>query len=407
MSQTGKLSDIQLTSLFESDARINILEGSVRSGKTHVSMIRWIDYLINPPPGDLLMLGKTYGTLTRNIILPLQRMIGTSMRFYSSKNLVRWAGRDIYCYGANTKDSAAIIQGMTAAGALGDEVSLWPEEVFKMMLSRLSVTGSKFFGATNPDSPYHWLKRDFLDRASDLDLKRFKYKLEDNFTLNRAYVEALKKEYTGLWYRRYIDGEWCLAEGAIYDFFDSVSPYVKSIMPRPKYFVVGVDYGTQNPTVFILFGVNPSTKPRIWAIKEYYYDGRAELYQKTDAEYSADMRAWLGDVKPRKIFVDPSAASFIIQLKKDGLITATEHTNNSVLDGIRTQARMLKLGEYSISPNCKHTVEEYGTYLWDEKAQERGEDKPIKRDDHTKDAERYVLHTMFGSVNLNSVLNRL
>src|SRR5690606_4293976 len=137
-------------------------------------------------------------------------------------------------------------RGMTLAGAYGDEVTLWPESFFTMLLSRLSVPGAQFFGTTNPDSPGHWLKKRYLDRADELSLRRFRFTLADNPALDPAYVEALKREYTGLWYRRYILGEWVAAEGAIYDMFDP-DRHVARELPEILHWWVGVDYGTTNP----------------------------------------------------------------------------------------------------------------------------------------------------------------
>lgn len=401
----GRLSEKQLTTLFESKSRTNIWEGSVRSGKTHVSMLRWIKYILfEAPPGDLLMTGHTYGTLRRNIINPMQNFIGYDFRFFSSMNIARLWDRSIYCYGANSLDAIGKIQGGTFAGAYDDEIALQPIEYFKMVLSRMSVEGAKRFGTTNPDAPNHPLKKEFIDRAGDLDLESFHFTLEDNDFLPPDYVRELKKEYTGLWFKRYILGLWAVAEGAIYDFFEEEPPYLIKVPPPAEYYVVGIDYGTQNPFCAILFGVNPKTKPKIWAEKEYWYCGRDEKRQKTDSEYSEDLRSWLGGtkgIKPRRIYVGPDAQSFIVQLRRDKFFGVRE-ADNTVLDGIRTQARMLRSGEYAIvGKHCPHTVEEYSAYVWDDKAQMRGEDKPKKENDHTKEAERYPLQTMYGQEQLD------
>src|SRR5690606_17299071 len=135
------------------------------------------------------------------------------------------------------------IQGLTLVGAMGDELSLTPESFFTMILSRLSVRGAKLFGTTNPDAPAHWLKRKFLARAGELDLATWHFTLEDNPALDPAYVAALKREYTGLWYKRYIQGLWVQAEGAIYDMFDP-DRHVVSTLPTLVQHWVGVDYGT-------------------------------------------------------------------------------------------------------------------------------------------------------------------
>jgi PBSX family phage terminase large subunit len=388
----------QLQSFRESTAQINIWAGSVRSGKTWASLFRWIDYIIHgPQEADLVILGKTIGTLERNIIKPLQELIGGDLRFIKGANpYLRLWGRRIWILGANDERAYQKIQGPTFAGIYGDELTTWPESLWEMALSRISIEGAKVFGTTNPDGPAHWLKKNWLNRAGELDLKSWDFRLEDNPFLPVGFVENLKKQYVGLWKKRYIDGLWCLAEGAIYDFFDE-AVHVITKLPEAQYYIVGVDYGTGNPTCFILFGVNRAAKamPKVWAIKEYYWDSRKHSRQKTDKEFSDDMRAFLGPIAPRAIYVDPSAASFKLQLKRDGIGPLMD-ADNSVLDGIRTQARMLVSGEYRVGSACRQTIDDYSNYVWNDKKAAKGEDKPIKANDHTKDAERYPLHTHFG-----------
>ena len=265
-----------------------------------------------------------------------------------------------------------------------------------MMLSRMSVEGAQFFGTTNPDNPNHWLMKDYLMRKDDLDMALFHFTLDDNPYLPKTYVEQLKKEYTGLWYKRFILGEWCVAEGAIYDFFDE-KKHCTDVFPEAKYYTVGIDYGTTNPAAFILFGVNPYTTPKVWAIKEYYWDPVRESKQKTDAEFSADFQKFIAPyrTKIRSIYCDPSAESFQLQLRRDGILNLRD-AENEVLDGIRTKARMLSSGEYVISPSCRNYIDEFYSYSWDEKRQLIGEDKPIKKFDHCQDCARYVIHSIFG-----------
>jgi len=398
-----------------SNRRINLWEGPVRSGKTVSSIFRWIKYIGNAPDGDLIMTGKTNGTLYRNIIRPMQELLGDDMYYHQeldSRVIDMW-DRKIYCFGANDERAEAKIRGMTAAGGYGDEITLWPESYFMMHLSRMSVAGAKFFGSTNPDNPQHWLKT-MINRKNDLDMNVFHWPLEANMLSNGGFlpdefVEQLKKEYVGLWYRRFILGEWCVAEGAIYDFFDELIHVLRDAPSAARFYQVSIDYGTNNPTSFGLYGFNPHTKPRVWRERGYFWDSKKEGRQKTDREFSKDLRRFLGTIKPRKIIIDPSAASFKLQLKKDGFLNVVD-AENEVVDGIRTQARMLQSGEYAIinHPTNQPCINEYYGYVWDEKASKRGEDKPLKEGDHTKDDERYLLHTNFGQESLDlSILTRM
>ena len=373
--------------------RINIAEGAVRSGKTWATLYRFVRYLSDGPRGDLLLVGNTERTIKRNIVGVLEELFGRGyVRYNKGEAELNLFGRRIYVVGASDERSERKIRGMTVAGAYCDEITTYPESFWAMLLSRLSVKGAKLFGTTNPDSPYHWLKVNYLDREGELDMLRMQFLLDDNDTLDPDYIKSLKAEYTGLWYKRYILGLWVLAEGAVYDMWDE-SKHVIAEPPGPaRDYYVAIDYGTNNPTVFGLFGMMGG---RAWMEREYFYDSARSSRQKTDAEFSADLRAWLGEVRPREIIVDPSALSFKTQLRRDGFAQVRD-ADNSVLDGIRTQASLLTAGRYHVSAECGETIKEYSGYVWDTKAQEKGEDKPLKQSDHTKDTERYFLHTILG-----------
>jgi PBSX family phage terminase large subunit len=335
----------------------------------------------------------------------MQQLLGSQLRWYPGKNEIKLWDRTIYCFGANDESSEGVIRGLTSAGAYCDEITLWPKSYFSMMLSRISIDNAKAFGTTNTDSPFHWFKVDILDRQAELDLFFQDYALDDNLSLSEAYKKALRTEHTGVWYERFILGKWVAAEGVIYDFF--TEEYIKRTeeLPVPIDRVVGVDYGTSNPTAFILMGRNPYTKPKIWAEDEYYYDSNATGKQKTDDEYAEDFVTFIKGRTPAvsRAYVDPSAISFILALRRAlsraGLFVQLVDADNSVVDGIRTQATLLKSGEYALGKKCTRTIQDYYGYSWDPKAQKRGEDAPLKTSgsDHTKDAERYPLQTIFGN----------
>lgn len=406
---TLSLTKKQKFSFRNANKRINLWEGSVRSGKTIGSILKWIDYVGNGPQGPLIMTGKTNETLYRNVLQPMQEFLGADMTYSKGERILRMWGREIFCFGANDERAENKIRGITCAGSYGDEITLWPESYYNMMLSRMSVEGAKCFLTTNPDNPNHWLKKKHINRKKELDMILFKYNIDDNIFLPQDYISNLKKEYVGLWYRRFIDGDWCIAEGAVYDFFDE-NIHCGGRLPKAQYYAASLDYGTNNPFSCGLYGINESTYPKIWRIKSYWYDSKERGRQQTDAEYSRDLREFVGDVPLRYIFVDPSAASFKLQLKKDGF-TGIRNADNDVIDGIRTQATMLKNGEYMISKDKSNQpcIDEYYSYVWDEKyTQGKGIDKPLKTQDHSKDDERYILHTLFGKKKLDyNILTRM
>ncbi|SMB97804.1 phage terminase, large subunit, PBSX family [Thermanaeromonas toyohensis ToBE] len=390
----GKFSRKQLDVIANTTARLNILDGSVRSGKTIASLVAWIMFVAEAPPGELLMVGKTERTLKRNVLDPLEQMVGSKyFKLNRGAGEATLFGRRIYLAGANDERAEGKIRGMTLVGAYGDEITLWPESFFTMLLSRLSVSGAKFIGTTNPDSPYHWLMKNYLKRAGELNLKRWQFQLDDNLNLDPAYVEALKKEYTGLWYRRYILGEWVQAEGAVYDMFDDTVHAVDEIPQQFIRYYVGVDYGTNNPTVFLLIGQH---EDKLYVIDEYYWDSSERGRQKTDAEYSRDLQEFIKGRYPQAIVIDPSATSFITQLRRDG-VRLIRQADNAVVDGIRTVAAFLSQKRLFVyRKKCPNLLREFTTYVWDTQAQKRGEDRPLKQNDHALDSLRYVLHTIFG-----------
>ena len=398
-----KLFTEQRDSIFACTKRLNIWDGAVRSGKSVASVIAWLKHVMSGPRGEMYMIGKTVHALKRNIIGPMQEMLGPEVHYSTSQGLIKLWGRKVHVLGANDERSEGKIRGSTSAGTYGDELSLWPENFFKMSTSRMSVNGAKFIGTTNPDSPNHWLKKDYLDRAKEIELARFQWSLESNKFLSSEYIDAIKREYTGLWKLRFIDGKWVLAEGAIYDMFhEDAHTFVEQRLVPDEY-IVGVDYGTTNPCVFVLIGISHQSPkgPICWAEREYYYDSRKTLRQKTDAQYADDMLIFIGQREHNKvpvgeIFIDPSAASFKLELSRQGAFQVTD-ADNDVANGIRTVGRLLHQGRFTLHrENCPRTVAEFPGYVWDAKKSARGKEEPIKSNDHGMDAIRYPLQSRFG-----------
>ena len=380
--------------MIESTARLNFWEGPVRSGKSYSCFWRWIDFIQNGPEGPLIVCGRTEPTIKRNIIRPLQDLIGEDLQYMSGKGEIRLWGRTIDVVGANDERAEAKIRGSEYVGALLDEVTILPENFVKMLFSRLSVPGAKLFGSTNPDSPFHWLKVDYFDRAGDMDVKVFSFSLEDNPALDEDYKRNLKKEYSGLWYQRYIEGKWVLAEGAIYDFFDE-SMHVLDYPPSPAtYYIVGIDYGTSNPCVFSLIGYNSGSYPNMWLEKEYYYDSKAKNRQKSDSEYVKDLVEFLSGYPVKAVYVDPSALSFKVEMRRAGINNIYDAVND-VLPGIRFTGQLISNGTFKICKCCINAIKEFSTYVWDDKASKRGIDQPVKQNDHVMDSLRYALFTHF------------
>ncbi|MFA9432930.1 MULTISPECIES: PBSX family phage terminase large subunit [unclassified Egicoccus] len=402
----------QLASVQHATARLNIWEGSVRSGKTIGSILAWLRFIRTAPPGNLLMAGRTERTLERNVVHPMQDMLGRKrVRFVRGAGELWVCGRRIYIAGANDERAQEKIRGLTLVGAYVDEVSTVPESFWSMLLTRLSIDGARLFGTTNPDNPRHWLLKDYLNRATVtidrdgqilggdgaelLDLARFRFTLHDNPHLPAAYIASLEREFVGLWYRRFILGEWVAAEGAIYDMLDldGDSSHVVDQLPDVHDWWLTVDYGTTNPFVALLIGEHTDG---LVVAREWRWDSRAQRRQLTDGEYATKLQSWVdggadGLAMPpdvSKVFVDPSAASFIRQLYRDGWSGVTP-ADNTVEDGIRETSSLLAARRLTIHRSCSGLLDEMAGYSWDPKAQDRGEDAPLKQDDHGPDALRY------------------
>lgn len=387
----------QIEALKNSNSRMNFCEGAVSSGKSFIFLIRFLEELEKGPPGEYLIGGKSETTVLRNIVKPLDTMTGGVLRYNHSRREFSLFDRMVYVVGANDERAEGKIRGLTLAGSLLDEVTLLPQSFFKMCLSRLRVPNAKLFGTTNPDSKFHWLKTDFLDKFADdpEELASFKFKLDDNPYLTDEYKRALKKEYSGLWYRRFIDGEWVQAEGSIYDFFDEQVHVVSKPATYAKHYFLGIDYGTTNAFAAVLIGFNDDHSPAIWVEKEYYWDSKIMGYQKTDAEYAQDIQRTFAGYPIRLTYLDPSAASFETELRRQKM--PVKQAKNDVIDGIRFVATLLSQGDLVICKDCKNLLKEIESYVWDEKSVRLGEDKPIKQRDHALDAMRYVLFSHFGN----------
>ena len=378
-----------------------IADGAIRSGKTvclSLSFVLWA--MTHFDAQNFGMCGKTIKSFERNVLSPLARMLSARKIAYDYRRgdhilAVSYKGRNntFYIFGGKDEASQDLVQGVTLAGVFFDEVALMPKSFVNQATARCSVNGSKYWFNCNPEGPNHWFKQEWIDKREEKDLLYIHVTLDDNLSLSEAIKERYRHQYTGVFYDRYIRGLWVLAEGIIYDMFDKAK-HVKSIKEIAPHLTdvnwVSCDYGTQNPTTFLMW--NKGDDKKYYCIREYYYSGRTEKKQKTDAEYAEDMLDFIGETKVRAVVVDPSAASFITALKRRDIPVIK--AKNDVLNGIRETSVMLENGKLQFADTCKNTFDEFGEYIWDEKAAERGEDAPVKANDHAMDAMRYFVHTI-------------
>lgn len=377
-----------------------ICDGSVRAGKSLAMSLSFVIWAMETFDNDCFgMAGKTIGALRRNVIRPLKQMLkgrGYKVHDHRADNYLTITrnshSNDFYLFGGKDERSQDLIQGITLAGMFFDEVALMPESFVNQATARCSVEGAKLWFNCNPEGPYHWFKLNWIDQLDIKNALHLHFTMDDNLSLSERVKERYRRMYTGVFYKRFILGLWVLAEGVIYDMWDDVR-FVKPAPEGLQRFIVAIDYGTGNPCTFGLYGWRDAPKPVIHLVREYWYNSRETGRQKTDAEYADDFATWLGDVRPEAIYVDPSAASFIAELRKRGY--AVSDANNDVIDGIRFVASMLNQDRFLIDPSCVNTIKEFASYVWDPKAQLKGEDKPLKQNDHAMDRNRYALYSHF------------
>lgn len=376
-----------------------IADGAIRSGKTLCMSLSFAIWAMDSFNGQNFgMCGKTIGSFRRNVLFWLKLMLtsrGYTVEDYRADNLVVISkGKKtnyFYIFGGKDERSQDLIQGITLAGCFFDEVALMPQSFVNQATGRCSVEGSKFWFNCNPDGQYHWFKTDWIDKRKDKKLLYLHFTMDDNLSLSGKIKERYRSMYSGVFFKRFILGLWVVAEGIIYDMFSSGRHVVDNLDSLAmENCHVSCDYGTQNATVFLLWCRDKHGKHICF--KEYYYSGRDEDSQKTDSEYADDLEKWLDGIRPLKIIIDPSAASFIAELKKRGY--RVKKAKNDVLDGIRFVASLLSLGKIGIYKGCTNTLQEFASYRWDEKAAGRGEDKPVKEHDHCMDALRYYCYTI-------------
>lgn len=371
-----------------------IADGAIRSGKTAFMTIAFIDDAMRRFDGQRFgICGKTVDSTVKNVIIPY-----LSLSYAKQKYIIKWrrtekilvisngARKNIFeIFGGKDESSFALIQGRTLAGVLFDEASLLPRSFVEQALARCSVSGSRFWFNCNPESPMHWFYTEWICKARDKNALHIHFELEDNPALGKKIIERYKSLYTGVFYKRYIQGLWVAADGLVYDV--DMAEVVTDKKPSVGQYYVSVDYGTLNPCSMGLWCVNGKTATRV---QEYYYSGRETARQKTDEEYYTELARLCGDLAIECVVVDPSAASFIATIRKHGKFSV-RRADNDVINGIRTTSLMLKNGTVKIHSSCTHCLRELGTYRWDEKSTA---DKVIKDNDHCMDDMRYFCQTI-------------
>ncbi len=390
-----------------------IADGSIRAGKTVAMAVSFIIWAMDSYDSqNFAMCGKTVGSFRRNVwtwLKPVLLVRGYVIEESRTENLIVVARGErlnyFYIFGGRDESSQDLIQGVTLAGLFCDEVALMPESFVNQASGRCSVTGAKLWFNCNPDSPMHWFLKNWINKADEKRLLHLHFLMDDNPSLSEAVRERYRTTYSGVFYQRFILGEWVMAQGAIYRnawseelvFDDDKLEYLLNnlhVMRRS----ITIDYGTVNPMVYLDVLDDGSD---LWFIREYYWDSRAEGKEKDNSQYADDLLDFVRGVElwPTNVVIDPSAASFKIELRNRGLhakeTVETINADNNVIEGIRKVNTLMTRRRIHFHKSMKYTIQELTSYVWDDKAlQTSGKEKPVKVADHAPDAVRYYVSTV-------------
>ena len=377
------------------DREAIVCDGAVRSGKTMamgLGFFLWAMMCFDSQRFGIC--GKTVGSLRRNVlseILPRLKGLGLQWKEKRSENLltVRFHGREnsFYIFGGRDESSASLIQGITFAGVLLDEVALMPRSFVEQACARCSVAGSRLWFNCNPAGPGHWFYKTWILEAQQRNALRLHFTMADNPSLTEAIRQRYERLYTGVFYRRFILGEWAQAEGRVYDFFGPEMVGEVPVGPFEQWYV-SIDYGTVNPTSMGLWG---QCRGVWYRVSEFYFNSRAAMRQMTDEEYAGALQKLVGERTVAAVIVDPSAASFIEVLRRRGW--TVRKADNDVLSGIRLTSDCLKDGRIVICRGCADCIREMDEYVWDLGALG---DRVKKEHDHAMDDMRYFVATVIG-----------
>jgi PBSX family phage terminase large subunit len=387
----------QVEFILNSTKRWNLAHGAVRTGKTVCTAFRFMQAVNDCPDSKIFIVGHTFDTAYRNVV----RLLMESPELSIFRPFLSWSGKKLYfrdkvitVLGAKDEGAIGQFQGDTYSLVYCDEMTLYPTSIIEMINSRLSKSYSMGFAAMNPKHPSHILKQ-WIDLAEAGDPKYYSlhFNIDDNPFIDESYKQSLRDCGSSIFYKRNYLGLWCVGEGSIFDFFDRDTYLVERPPTAAEYWIAGIDYGTTNPFCCLIIGVSTGKYSQegvqMWVEKEYYYDQSKKGRAKTSSEFAREMKEFLEPYAVQKIYVDPSAANFKLDLQRLGMHPID--ANNDVYNGIQKLSSDLQTGKLLICSECKNLVREVESYVWDQKKSERGYDEPLKKDDHAVDALRYAI----------------
>lgn len=390
-----------------------ICDGAVRSGKTVSMALSYVQWAMESFNGmNFGMCGKTIHAHRRNVVKPLKQMLKSrgyeildilnenvliiQKTYIDKEGNIKKSINYFYIFGGSDESSQDTIQGITLAGCLFDEVALMPESFVQQATARCSVEGAKFWFSCNPDNPFHWFKKEWIEKASLKKVLYLHFTMNDNLSLSEEVKERYRSLFTGIFYKRFILGLWVMADGVVYPMFD---PELNCVHMERNWTrtMIAVDFGIQNPTTYGLYGYYAPEKH--YHLIDYYYHCGREEQQKTVKEYVEDLVTFIAktNTKPEYICIDPSASAFIVEIRRHPYFKRRKikiiPAKNNVMNGIQTVSYLLKERKFTLEPHCTRDQEEFAAYMWNEKAADRGEDEVLKVNDHCMDRNRYAIYT--------------
>ena len=375
------------------DKKAIICDGSVRSGKTVSMIIGFVHWAMRFFDGkNFGICGKTISSTERNIVMPLMDMPDITDYYFvkyirgENKRIIIRSGKKtntFFIFGGKDESSYELVQGVTLTGVLFDEVALMPQSFVDQAVARtLSEQGARHWFNCNPESSEHWFYKEWICNTRQKKAIHLHFTMQDNPILSPKQIADAEALYNGVFYDRYIRGLWCVAEGLIYPQFRKEQHVRRLDHPQGEWYI-SVDYGTLNAFSAGLWCYDGHIAYRA---AEWYYSGREQKRQLTNTQYLRKIQQLAEGHDIEAVIVDPSAASFIAELRYAGF--TVRKAKNDVVDGIRRVSAALQQNKLIFSPDCKDCIREFSLYRWDEKS---SEDKPIKKNDHAMDDVRYFV----------------
>lgn len=395
------LSPKQLDFVLRANAKWNLAHGSVRSGKTVGTTFAFMHHVHKCPDSQIFMVGHSSETIYQNVIRLILESDQLSVfrpfcTWFAGKRQLKYMDKTICCLGAKDEGAIGQFQGKTMSLVLCDEMTLYPESIVDMIDTRLSMPHSKGFASMNPAHPTHKIKG-WIDKAEagDQNYYALHFTLDDNPYVDEQYKRRIRDSTSGVFYKRNYLGLWCLAEGAIFDFFDRAVHVVNKPPAAAEYWIAGIDYGVSNAFACVLIGVNSGVKTqtgkRLWVEKEYYWDCKKTHRQKINSEFADDIQNFLEPYAVRSIYIDPSALAMKLELQRRGMHIV--EADNDVYNGIQYMTTEMGKGNLYICKECTNLIKEIEGYVWDAKKSEQGDDAPVKKADHCVDSLRYAIYS--------------